>query len=112
VLWGLEPVRELGVEIGSELGVGASADEDTCEASLGTEISDSDSSSVGSTGIGGSERLLSVPSEDSSKLDGVMTDSDSKVDAVGGSEDNNSGSEPDTGRLSVGSDIAGKDDGV
>lgn len=62
--------------------------------------------------MGGSERLRGVPSEDTSKLEGVMTDSDSKVEIVGGSEDNNSVSELETGRLSAGSDVAGRDDGV
>lgn len=62
-------------------------------------------------GVGGRGRLRGVPSEDCSKLEGVSTDSDS-VDSVAGSEDNNSVSELETGRLSVGSVGTGTDDGV
>lgn len=97
VLCGLVIGSELGLETGNGLGVGTSEDEGSVlDNVVGVEARCSDSTSGTNAGLCG------VPSEECSKVEGVSTDSDSS-DSVPGSEDNNSISEPGTGRLSRGS---------
>lgn len=100
----LDRDNELGLDIGSELGVGASSDEESGDGKLGTlgKLGVERAGSDAIRGVGGKARLGAVASDDLSKLDGVITDSDSSDDSVSGREDRSSGSEPDTGRLEVG----------